>query len=343
MIKCSIIITTHNRPNELRVSLQSLANQTLNWSLYKIIVIDNYSYDHGVATQKVCKEIKKNYPLLHLEYHHEEVAGGITYSKNKWTQLVDSEIIIFGDDDYIADNLLIESCIECFEDRSIGIVVGPLLPKFETDIPPDWVNNLWETNQFGSHITDFTILDFGAQKKVIPYHFAFWSNLAVRKDVFMESNGFGPDGFAGDKVYYNGNGEHHLNQFVEESGYKIVYCPLMLAKHRIFPYRFSRNYFSSRNFYYGIGDSFNLSRKSHRPLSLFSRMKYAFRMLFNLSYIDKPKPLRFANLWRLHGFLNHQSLLRKNPKFLEFVLLDSWIDYDFTSMPPLKAGPSFMK
>ena len=83
MIKCSIIITTHNRPNELRVSLQSLANQTLNWSLYKIIVIDNYSYDHGVATQKVCKEIKKNYPLLHLEYHHEEVAGGITYSKNK--------------------------------------------------------------------------------------------------------------------------------------------------------------------------------------------------------------------------------------------------------------------
>jgi len=339
MYKCAVIVTTHNRSNELKISLDSLANQNVDWGFYQIIVVDNYSDDQGVATKNVCEELIKSYPRLNLEYHYESIVGGITYSRNKWARNADAEIIIFGDDDYIAEKSLVGSCYKSFEDKSVAIVVGPLLPKYEA-APPIWVKKLWQKCPYGKYLSDFTLLDFGAKEKVIPYQYAFWSNQAIKKSFLLKSNGYGPDGFGGDKVAYNGNGEHNLNRFAEENGFKIVYCPSMLAYHRIFSYRFTRGYFRSRYFYYGVGASFDASRKFSGPLSYLYITKYIVRHLFNRSLITNCAVLRFSSFWSLQGFLYHQFLLRNNPILLDFILRDSWFDYDFSKLTPLGKKPS---
>lgn len=338
--KCAVIITTRNRPAELRDSLLSLANQTMDQGDYSVVVIDNLSGDGGCGTQAVCEDIKSFCPLLDLTYHREEVDGGVTYIRNKWAEKIDAEIIVFGDDDYIACDTLLSACYNTFLDPMVGIVVGPLLAKFEVSNPPWWVDKLWQKCDYGSYLSDYTLLDLGSAKVEIPYEFAFWSNYSVRKSVFLSSNGFGPDGFYGKKGLYNGNGEHHLNKFVKDSNNKIMYCPEMLAYHRIFPYRFESKYFRSRYYYYGISTSFSKTRDFGSPLGMLDIVKYVLLQILKISFKTGPLLVRISRFWQLYGFLSHQWALKNYPDLVDFVLADSWRAYKFDRLREISKGPS---
>ena len=49
-----------------------------------------------------------------------------------------SEIVLIGDDDYLASSKLVSNAIKSFKNNSIGIVAGALEPKYETN-PPNWL------------------------------------------------------------------------------------------------------------------------------------------------------------------------------------------------------------
>ena len=65
--KISVILSTHNRPELLLKCLESLANQSIDNSLYEIVLIDNYSSDNGNSTKKIYQKILERYPHVNMK------------------------------------------------------------------------------------------------------------------------------------------------------------------------------------------------------------------------------------------------------------------------------------
>lgn len=333
--KCSIIISTHNRSDKLRDALESLASQTVSRESYEIIVGDSYSSDKGASSLTVINEIREKYPSLDLLYFYEPVIGGWTLTRTKAINFASSPIIIIGDDDFLATETFIEGALEAFNEPSVGIVEGRMLPKYLSP-PPKWVDALWESDEEGRYLTDFTLLDLGEHFLEIPWRFAMGSNMAFRKKIFDESPGFGPDGFGGGYVKYNGLGEHLFSQFVASSNYKIVYSPKMLAYHQIEAYRFQKAYFSARYFYYGVTDSFELTRICKGRSNVINILKrlggYLAHALFDAS--ASKHPFRLQKVMYIRGFIFHQIQLRRDPELLQYCLQNSWKSFDFSKLKP---------
>lgn len=98
----SVVIPTHNRAPLLEQSLRSLSGQSLPGRDFEVIVVDDGSTD---ATAEVCERWFSRIPLIYLYIQR----SGIAAAKNLGVFAASSPIILFFDDDDIADeNLLTE-------------------------------------------------------------------------------------------------------------------------------------------------------------------------------------------------------------------------------------------
>lgn len=336
--KISVILSTHNRPELLSNCLESLANQSLDYSNYEIIVVDNYSSDNGKRTEKIYKSIKEKYSSLNIKLIFEKIIGGMTLPRHIAIDNSDGEIIICADDDYIADKRLLEEALKCFEDKSIHAICGKLTPKYESS-PPKWIHSITTNlSNGGYYITDFSVIDLGSQSKEIDWMYMFWSNWAIRRDIYEKLNGFGPDGFAGEYIYYNGTGEHFLNKQISKRGYKMVYCSGMSANHHVSSYRFTKKYFKARYFLYGIQDSFECVNEKKRLNSLHESFFYFLsksRQLLN-DLIKMPFFLKFRMIWVMAGYFEHQKKVKENNFLLNFCKIENYKKYDFSNLIPIK-------
>jgi cellulose synthase/poly-beta-1,6-N-acetylglucosamine synthase-like glycosyltransferase len=92
----SVIIPTFNRASLLRESLESLARQSLPVHNFEVIVVDDGSRDR---TSKVCRDLSAR---LNLKYFRIDNSG-ISAAKNLGVFAATSPILLFFDDDDIAD------------------------------------------------------------------------------------------------------------------------------------------------------------------------------------------------------------------------------------------------
>jgi glucosyl-dolichyl phosphate glucuronosyltransferase len=337
MPELSVVVSTHNRPILLKQSILSLIEQSLGASFYEIIVADSYSENNGIANDDVIKNLQKDYPNHNIIYFYEKVKGGYTHTRNQAIKKANGELIVCGDDDFSANPNYLESCVSVLKNNSVGAVTGPLLPHFE-DHPPHFVEDLYQNNEYGWYLSDFTLFDFGNQVKKIPYNFVFASNIGFRKDVYLECGGFGPDGFGGDLVLYNGTGETLLVKNIFNAGYDIIYHPGMSARHYVSSYRFKKKYFESRGYYYGVSQSFRdlrengLQSQETKPLmnTIINRIRY-IRDLYRFNGM-----IATRNLAICKGYLDHKRAVMESPLMLEYVMRENWLNYDFSKLPPLK-------
>ena len=139
--------------------------------------------------------------------------SGVIYGQTiYWLTIISSLIVLLGTivsflerNTPLPASYLLKSVIECFKDKTVGAICGKLLPKYEST-PPSWIKKIttFLPNE-EYYITDFSVIDLGNKKKDVGWQYMFWSNWAIRKDIFDKMNGFGPDGFSGDYIFYNGS------------------------------------------------------------------------------------------------------------------------------------------
>ena len=336
--KISVIITTHNRSELLEHCLESLANQSVDKSRYEIILVDNYSKDNGKSTNILSNKILKKYPSLDLITIYQKKIGGMTHSRHLAIEKSKGNIIVCADDDYVANCKLLESVLDCFLDKTVGAACGKLLPMYDSP-PPNWIRKITTfLPDGGYYITDFSIIDLGNNKKDIRWEYMFWSNWAIRKDIFEKLNGFGPDGFSGDYIFYNGTGEHFLNKELSEKGYKTIYSPGMSVWHNVLSYRFTKKYFQARYFHYGIVNSYEKINVKNRTDNLKEKLHYLLSMNFQMlrDLIKMPYFLKFRMLWVMIAYLKHQKLAKENNFFLEYCQIKNYKKYDFSNLIPIK-------
>ncbi|OGB87789.1 hypothetical protein A3J44_02085 [candidate division WOR-1 bacterium RIFCSPHIGHO2_02_FULL_45_12] len=100
-MKTSVIIGTLNQKEILKITLESLFNQTLSPDQYEIILVDSLSDD---GTQAMVNSLR---PSCRLRYFRRENKGKVN-ARNFAIQQAEGDIIILTDADIVAENNLIE-------------------------------------------------------------------------------------------------------------------------------------------------------------------------------------------------------------------------------------------
>ena len=139
----SVVICTYNRADLLPGALGSLLQQSLDQSLFEIIVVDNNSTD---STPDVVAQYL-SYP--HIRYIH-EVSQGLAHARNRGYKEASGRYVAYLDDDARADPEWLKSILNVFnntvpEPFAVG---GPIYP-FYLSQKPEWFKDEYEIRSWG--------------------------------------------------------------------------------------------------------------------------------------------------------------------------------------------------
>ncbi len=161
----SVVVTTYNRPQEVKDAVDSLLNQSIK--PLEIIIID----DGSSSPLRMEVDDQK----LRLVRFDEEI--GLSNTRNYGVKIAKGEYVAFMDDDCIASKQWLEEI-----QKGIGlgadILGGPLRPRFMAK-PPEW----WEEKAFGNYVGVGNAYS----------HEILGANMIFKKEVFKKIGFFSPN------------------------------------------------------------------------------------------------------------------------------------------------------
>jgi glycosyltransferase involved in cell wall biosynthesis len=202
----SIVVCTRNRPTLLRNCLDSLTR--LSPAPDEVIVIDNTAGEK--ETESVAREFSARYII--------ESEPGLSRARNRGLFESKSEIVAYLDDDALPGERWLGFLVEPFEDPSIALVTGGIIPpafrgKFIGQEPTRFLSNCdrrwFETAAFGG-------LGIG-------------TNMALRKYACMGWKVF--DERLGRGAPYQGMEEHHTFVRILSLSYGAAHVPAAIVFH----------------------------------------------------------------------------------------------------------------
>lgn len=167
MLRASVIIPTYNRPESLKRTLVSLANQDFNNEIFEVIVVDDGS------SMNYKEIIGNNWPYLFSFIQQEH--KGCTQAKNQGASIANGEIIFFIDDDIEVNQNYLSSLISIHNQNTDAIVMGQLV-----DIPEN-PNSLFG-KIYSSKIDDI----YTDGVKNFPFHECMGGFFSIGKRNFFE-------------------------------------------------------------------------------------------------------------------------------------------------------------
>ena len=107
MIKLSVVIPTYNKPEIIKMTLESLEKQTLSKNQFEVVVIDDGS------SVKVQRQIKSFLPNLNLNISFlTQAHKGPAAARNKGIKKAKGEIVLIINDDTIVTSSLLKKHYE---------------------------------------------------------------------------------------------------------------------------------------------------------------------------------------------------------------------------------------
>ncbi|EKD69461.1 MAG: hypothetical protein ACD_47C00113G0004 [uncultured bacterium] len=326
MIKLSVIIPTRDRAALLARTLDSIMNQSYPREDFELIVIDNGSKN---STAEVCKSYSDKF--INFKYLYDE-RPGLHVGRHLGLKNAAADILVYADDDIRAFPTWLEGVAESFRDEKTVLVGGKCLPEFEAR-PPEWLEYLWEKNEYGKYIGHYSVLDFGDEIKEISPHFVWGCNFSIRKHILIEAKGFHPDKMPEGLIKLRGDGETAVSDFIQSKNYKTVYNPKASVYHLISAGRMSLEYLYERNFAQGVSESYSDIRKNGGAVkssaakyfkALKLRLKIIIKSIFRgRNILESQKLIEKGNF---DGYHFHQAEVLKDKKLLEWVLKNDYIN-----------------
>jgi glycosyltransferase involved in cell wall biosynthesis len=175
IVHVSAIICTRNRANLLHRAILSLANQSLPFDCFEIIVVDNASIDN---TRVVVQDWVTRAPNLHYVY---EPRLGLNCARNRGVREANASIVAFLDDDAYASREWIKTIWETFERQpTLSVMGGPVTLEWEGGSAPIWMT------EYLMHAIAY--VNFGETARPV-VHVA-GCNMAISKSSLAEYGGF---------------------------------------------------------------------------------------------------------------------------------------------------------
>jgi GT2 family glycosyltransferase len=219
-IAVSIIMSTYNRAHFLPDALKALAAQECN-APYEVILIDNASTDGTAAVfQEWCRKDARFRTAR-------EPRLGLSYGKNAGIKMARAPLLLFTDDDMVADPRWIESYRDLFARRETELMLagGPYVP-IPSDLGewPKWFDE--------SALVDVALLHYWEERILRKSEYVWGGNMAVPARLFER---FGPwDETVGRKGDERGTFEDtEFQDRIRKAGGSIWFCPAAPVQHRV--------------------------------------------------------------------------------------------------------------
>ncbi len=250
MIRISLVIPTHNRPQQLLAALRSVALQGLPKGDWECVVVANNCSDNTLeAFAKFSAENAGcNFRIV------EESGVGVSYARNRGFGEAAADIVAFIDDDEHVNAGFLEAYLSFFDSHPEAAVAGGRIIAEYVEGRPAWM----------SRFTEMPIanpMDFGEEVREFPRgRVPGGGNMAFRKGVIGRVGGFDPSlGRANGELI--GGEENDLFERLLRGGERIWYVPDAVMWHVIEPRKLTDAYFD--RVCYNVGVSQRIRAEIH--------------------------------------------------------------------------------
>lgn len=236
----SVIVCTKNRNEKIFETIDSIFSQKTNDAFtYEVVIIDS----SDINTMK--NKLLHRYSNSIIYYWNPSL--NLSEARNYGIDLTNANIVVFIDDDGIADDSWLFEHYKLYADPSVVSVGGKIIPKWLNDIP-NWLSPELITYFSGY----FSLLDIGTEVREIQYpEIPYGCNMSFRKDVFLKEILFDKKlGRMGDTLM--SNEEDYLYYTLNQQGKKIMYTPFAIVNHQINTSRMNKSFIKRRSYWDGV-------------------------------------------------------------------------------------------
>lgn len=173
----SVVVCSYNRAGLLPGCLDSLVGQTLDPSLYEVIVVDNNSTDRTGEIAAGYAELYPNFRVV------TEPRQGLSNARNRGWRVACGSLVAYLDDDAKATFSWCEGIVRAFQTvlPRPAAVGGEIRPWYSC-APPRWFSDALEARTWGSHAHFLA-------SSCARYGFS-GSNMAFPKEILVGFGGF---------------------------------------------------------------------------------------------------------------------------------------------------------
>jgi glycosyltransferase involved in cell wall biosynthesis len=238
----SVIIATYNRAPLLDECLEHLLAQPFNDG-DEVIVVDNGSADETSVV--VARHRGRCTVALRLL---SESTPGKSFAIATGAAIASGDILALTDDDVNVDAGWLDGIRSSMRDPGIGMVGGPVNPRWEPNIPA-WIRRA--RDQFPRLGAPIALLDYGPEITDIGPRTLLGANLAVRRELFLELGGY-PTQLGKLRGTLLSGEDHELCRRVLATGLRAVYIPTVTVAHWVPANRARIGYFLRWFYWSGV-------------------------------------------------------------------------------------------
>jgi GT2 family glycosyltransferase len=220
----SVVVATHNRPDSLAATLESLL--AMDYPNFEVIVVDN-----APSTNATAELIAQTYSAKGVRYAREDEPG-LGRAHNRGLPEVRGSIVAFTDDDVLVDRNWLAELVRGFDAAArVGAVTGMIFPA-ELETPAQvWIEEYGGFSK-GLALQVFDLKEHRPAGPLYPYTagwFGSGASMAFKTAILREMGGFDPSLGAGTLAM----GGDDLAAFFEivRRGYCLVYQPAAILRH----------------------------------------------------------------------------------------------------------------
>jgi len=292
VLSFSIVVATHNRADQITVTLDSLLRQDTRCD-FEVVVVDNNSSDSTSATVRALDGVRYIF----------EGQQGANYARNTGIGHSSGEIIAFVDDDATAAPDWLEELRRVYERFPDAWCVGG---KIVLDLPETLPR--WFDPSIGSLTGYLSGLDLGEEIVRLRYPGELYgANFSIARSAIARVGAFPRFGRRGSLLLSGEDTE--MCWRIQRAGGGVFYNGRAVVTHRVPPSRLERRFFRRRAYWQGRTVFLLGVRK--RPAVLSSALMVGKNTMRALLKRPIPGGQRFADelvLWHELGYL-HQSLI----------------------------------
>jgi GT2 family glycosyltransferase len=241
-MRITAAICTYRRYDMLAEAIASAARQTLARRHYEIIVVDN-SPDVALSAREAKRLRAPNLRWIH------ETTPGLSNARNVATRAAEAPLIVFLDDDAVADAPWLEAMCEAFAGLgdSAQVIGGRIRPRWGAPRPG------WLTDRM---LGPLSVVDLGEERRFLrPGEWVAGANIAFRRQAILDHGGFAVSlGRVGSGASLLSNEETDLTDRIKAAGGRVGYDPRAAVEHWIEPERLTQGWFRRRMAWQAVSD-----------------------------------------------------------------------------------------